>query len=232
MTTELTINTAKKYGRIAGLLYLLIIVCGLFSEMFVRASIIVPGDAAATAANIISSNGLFRLGFASDIIMALCDVSIGVIFYMLLKPVNKTLALLAAFLRLAQTAIIGMNLLNHFSAVIILDNPEYLNAFGAEELYAKASLFLEMHKYGYLISGVFFGVNCLITGYLFFKSQYFPKVLGVMLMMASFGYMINSFTNFLAPDYTAISDMILLITAVITELTICVWLLIKGVKTK
>lgn len=232
MTTALNNNTAKKYGRIAGLLYLLIIAFGLFGEMFVRASIIVPGDAAATSANIISSNGLFRLGFTSDIIMALCDVSIGVIFYTLLKPVNKTLALLAAFLRLAQTAIIGMNLLNHFSAIIVLDNPEYLNAFGTTELYAKVSLFLEMHKYGYLISGVFFGANCLITGYLFYKSQYFPKVLGLMLIMASFGYMINSFTNFLAPDYIAISDIILLVTAVITELTICVWLLIKGVKSK
>ena len=230
MTTALNNNTAKKYGRIAGLLYLTIIVCGLFSEMFVRASIIVPGDAAATAANITASNQLFRIGFASDMIMALCDVSIGVLFYMLLKPVSKTLAVFAAFLRLAQTAIIGMNLLNHFGTIILLDNPEYLNSFGAEDLYARVMLYLDMHKYGYLISGVFFGVNCLVTGYLFFKSCYFPKVLGIMLMIASFGYMTNCFTNFLAPAYTDISDMILLVTAVITELTICIWLLVKGVK--
>lgn len=230
MTTAINNNNAKKYGRIAGLLYLTIIVCGLFSEMFVRANIIVPGDAAATAANITASNHLFRMGFASDMVMALCDVSIGVLFYILLKPVNKTLALLAAFLRLAQTAIIGMNLLNHFSAIILLDNPLYLASFGVEELYARVMLFLDMHKYGYLISGVFFAFNCLITGYLFFKSNFFPKVLGVMLIVASFGYLANCYTNFLAPSYTDVSDIVLLLTAVITELTICIWLLVKGVK--
>lgn len=229
-TNNLTTTTAKKYGRIAGLLYLLIITCGLFSEMFVRAALIVPGNATETAQNIASSLSLFRMGFASDIIMALCDLAIGVVLYILLRPTNKTLAIMALVLRLVQTAIIGMNLLNYFSVVILLDTPAYQASFGIEELYGRVMLFMDMHKYGYLISGVFFGFNCLVTGYLFYKSQFFPKALGIMLMLASLGYLANCYTNFLAPAYTQISDIILLITAVVSELTICIWLLIKGAK--
>lgn len=92
-----------------------------------------------------------------------------------------------------------MNLLNHFSAIILLSNPDYEAAFGTAELYGKVMLFLDMHKYGYLVSGVFFGFNCFVTGYLFCKSSYFPKIFAVMLTAASFGYLANCFTNFLAP---------------------------------
>ena len=228
--TAINLTTAKKYGRLAGICYLTIITCGLFSEMFVRGSLIISGNPSETVANIIESEQLFRLGFASDMAMALCDVTIGVLFYILLRPVNKTLALLAAFLRLAQTAIIGINLLHYFSAILLISNEQYINIMGAENLEAQIMLFLEMHKYGYLISGVFFGFNCLVTGYLFIKSSYFPRLLGIMLVFASVGYLVNCYANFLQPSLTEISDIILLFTAVITELSICIWLLIKGVK--
>lgn len=230
MTQVLTNVSAKKSGRIAGILYLIIIICGLFSEMFVRSGLIVSGDATTTANNIVNAKGLFRLGFASDLVMVMCDVGVALMFYVLLKPVSKGLALLAAFFRLAQATIIGLNLLNYFAVLLLLGDAQYLSAYSAEQLQANAMFFLNMHSYGYLISGVFFGMSCMVLSYLFYKSAHFPKFLGVMLALASVGYLTDCFTNFLAPAYADVSEMLLLPTAVVTELTLCVWLLVKGAK--
>lgn len=230
MTNLLTNTQALKLARIAGVLYLVIIICGLYSEMFVRGTLIVPGDAAATVQKIMGAKGLFRTGFASDMLMAICDVGVGVLFYMLLKPVSKTLALLAAFLRLAQAAIIGLNLLNYLNVVLIPDQPDFMTAFTAEQVNAQVMMYLQMHSYGYLVSGVFFGSSCLVLGYLFYKSAYFPKVLGVMMTLAAVSYLTDCFTNFLAPEYAGISEMLVVSIAVITEFSLCLWLLIKGVK--
>ncbi|MCB0544978.1 MAG: DUF4386 domain-containing protein [Saprospiraceae bacterium] len=134
MTNDIDHATALRYVRIAGILYLVIIVCAGFSEGFVRAGAIVPGDAAATADNIVRSASLFRLGFASDLIAFLSDIAVAVLLYALLKPVNQTLALLTVFFRLAQSAILGINLLNHFTPIMLLSGAEYLNAFDTAQL--------------------------------------------------------------------------------------------------
>lgn len=224
---QLTINTGKpkNNARIAGVLYLIIIFCGLFSEMFVRGTLIVPDDAAQTLANIKAAQGLYRIGFVSDMIMAICDVGVGVMFYILLRPVSKTWAMMAAFLRLAQAAIIGINLLNFYTPLLLLDS-------GADtvQLQQNVMLYLNMHQYGYLISGVFFGFSCVILSFLFYRSSYFPKLLGIMLLPAGISYLADCFTNFIAPEYAGVSEMMVVATAVITELAICAWLLIRGVK--
>lgn len=229
-TTELTGSTAKKNARVAGLLYLVIIICGLFSEMFVRGTLIVPGDGAATVQNILAAKGLYRMGFALDMVMAICDVGVGVLFYILLKPVNKVLALGAAFLRLAQAAIIGLNLLNYYNVLNVLESTAYVSTFQPEQIQAQVMLYLQMHSHGYLVSGVFFGFSCMLLGYLFCKSPLFPKVLGVMMTIASVSYLVDCFTNFLAPEYAGMSEMLVVSTAVITEFALCLWLLIKGVR--
>ncbi len=233
MTTTLTMTgaTAKKNARMAGLLYLVIIICGLFSEMFVRGTLIVPGDGAATIQNILAAKGLYRMGFASDMIMAICDVGVGVLFYILLRSVNKVLALGAAFLRLAQAAIIGLNLLNYYNVLNVLESTAYVSAFQPEQVQAQVMLYLQMHGNGYLISGVFFGFSCMLLGYLFCKSPLFPKLLGGMMTIASVSYLVDCFINFLSPEYAGISEMLVVSTAVITEFALCLWLLIKGVKT-
>jgi len=230
MTQVLSNVSAKKTGRIGGVLYLIIIISGLFSEMFVRSSLIVPGDAATTVNNIMNSEGLFRIGFVSDLIMVMCDVGVALIFYVLLKPVNKGLALLAAFFRLAQATIIGLNLLNYFAVVLLLGDAEYLSAYTTGQLQANVMFFLNLHSYGYLISGVFFGMSCMVLSWLFCKSPRFPKFLGFMLLLASLGYLTDCLTNFLAPQYADVSELLLLPTAVVTELTLCIWLLVKGAK--
>lgn len=230
MTNTIDTTSMRRIGRIAGILYLIIIASGLFSEMFVRSGLIVPGDAAATASNIASSEPLFRAGFAADLIMVVCDVGLALAFYVLLKPVNRSLALLAAFFRLVQASILGINLLNHFTALLLLSGTDYLQVFAPDQLHALTTLFLDMHAYGYLISGVPFALSLFILGYLFNRSDYFPRILGVLLIFATFGYLIDSFTNFLLPRYAGITEWLVVASAVVAELTLCVWLLVKGVR--
>ncbi|NGX15591.1 DUF4386 domain-containing protein [Wenzhouxiangella sp. XN24] len=215
------------YARVAGLLYLIIIVLGLFSELFVRSSVVVPGDAAATAANILAAEGLFRTGFLADSIMFLSDVVLAVLLYVLLKPVHKTLALIAMFFRLTQTAVIALNLLN-YHAVLLLLKGDYAATLGATQLNGLSSLFLDLHSHGYDLGLILFGVHCLVLGYLIAKSLYMPKLLGYLVMAAGVTYLIGSYTRFLFPDFVGAVSPIYVV-AIVSELSLCFWLLIKGV---
>ena len=141
------------------MLYLIIIACGLFAEIGVRSQLIEPSDPSATAQNIIDSPMLFRAGLAADIVMFIADVAIAVVLYQLLKPLGRTLALLAAAFRMTQTAVIGLNLLNMFQAVRILGDADYLGAFGSDQTDTLALLYLDAHKYGYILGLAFFGVS-------------------------------------------------------------------------
>jgi hypothetical protein len=226
-------TSPRTYARIAGLLYLIIIVCAGFSEGYVRSSLIVPGDAAATAGNIMAHEWLFRAGFVGDLIAFITDAVVALLFYVLLKPVSRTLSLIAASLRLlAHPAIASVNLLNHFGVLLLLSGADYLKAFQTDQLYALVLLSLDTHKYGYLIGGAFFGLHCLILGYLLFRSDLFPGILGVLLMIASFGYLTESFGKFLFPGHEEMFTLIVAVPAVIAELSLCLWLLVKGVKGK
>jgi hypothetical protein len=217
------------YARAAGLLYLVIIVFGLFSEVFVRSSLIVRGDASATATNILASQWMFRLGFAADSVMLLSDVAIAVLFYVLLKPVSKTLALTATAFRLTQAAILGFNLLNYYAALLLLKGTGYATAFKGDQLHALAMLFLDMHSHGYDLGLLFFGLSNLVLGYLVVKSDYFPGVLGYGLMAAAVVYLGGSLTRFLAPDYVSLVAPIYVVP-IAAELSFCLWLLLKGVR--
>lgn len=225
--------SSKTTARTAGLLYLAIIVSGIFAEFFVRSSLIVRGDAASTARNITASESLFRMGIASDLVMIVSDVALALLFYVLLKPVSKSLSLLAAFFRLAQAAVLGINLLALFFVLQLLSGAEYLKVFEPSQLDAMAMLFLQGHSIGYSIGLVFFGIHCFILGYLVFKSGYFPRILGILLMIASIGYLTDSFAKVLLHDYDHYEATFLLLVfapAFIAELSMCLWLLLKGVK--
>jgi hypothetical protein len=220
-------------GRIAGLLYLTIIVSGIFAEFFVRQSLRVPGDAAATAGNIMASESLFRFGIAADLVMIMSDVAFALIFYVLLKKVNRSLSLLAVFFRLGQATILGLNLLNLFAVIQPLSGDSFLSTFEAGQLHSLAYLFFNAHGTGYSIAMVFFGFSILVLGYLINKSGYIPKILGAMLMLASVGYLVDSFAKFLMPNYASYEGMftmVVFVPAFISELALCLWLLIKGLK--
>ena len=224
-------NSSRRTARITGVLYLVIIICAGFSEGYVRSSLIVSGNAAATADNIVNSEWLFRVGFVSDLIAFLSDAAVAILLYVLLRPVSKTLSLLAASFRLlAHPAIASINLLNHFIALSLLSGAGYLNVFEAGQLQAMVLLFLNMHNIGYLIAGAFFGIHCFILGYLLYKSDLFPGILGILMIIASIGYLTESFGNFLFAGYEAILAWIVGVSAGIGELSLTFWLLIKGVK--
>ena len=228
-----TNSPLRKIARIAGVLYLVIIMAGLFAEMAVRSNLIVPGDPAATAENIMTSESLFRMGFVSDLAMIMADVGIALLFYVLLKPVSNVLALMAAFFRLAQAAILGINLLNMFFALQLLGGADYLGTLGAEQSNALALMFLDAHAAGYRLALVFFGFSILILGYLLVKSEHFPRLLGYGMFVASLIYVADSAAYFMLAnyaDYETVFDILLSGPVVIAELSLCVWLLWKGVK--
>ena len=210
------------------MLYVIIIACGLFAEIGVRSQLIEPGDPSATAQNIIDSPMLFRAGLAADIVMFIADVAIAVVLYQLLKPLGRTLALLAAAFRMTQTAVIGLNLLNMFQAVRILDDADYLGTFGADQTDTLALLYLDAHKYGYILGLAFFGVSTLIVGYLALSSRQMPRPLGVLLVLAGAGYLIDTFSFFLIPGYDGSASAIVLAPALVAEIWFALWLLTKG----
>jgi hypothetical protein len=171
-------------GRVAGVLYLVIIVAALFAEAFVRDRFIVSGDAAATAANIQAHEWLYRLGGAADLVAFACDVAVALIFYELFKEVSPSLSLLAAFFRLMHAAIAGLNTANHFAPLVLLGGAHFLSAFSTDQLQALALLSLRLHALGYQIALVFFGFHCLLIGYLIWRSSVLPRPLGALLAIA------------------------------------------------
>jgi hypothetical protein len=162
--------------------------------------------------------------------MVMSDVGVALLFYMLLKPVSQGLSLLAAFFRLAQATVLGINLLNFYLPLLLLSDGNYLNSFSAEQLNSLSLLFLNAHSYGYLISGVFFGFSCIVLGYLIFKAPYFPKWLGILVVAAGISYLIDCLVNFLFPAFTSTSEILVMTVAVVSELTLCLYLLFFGIK--
>ena len=219
----------KNLARIAGLLYLIVIATGLFAEVFVRQALKVSGDALATANNIQSSEMLYRWGFVADLINFVCGLPVVLIIYYLFKTVNKFLLQLALIFVVIQTAIIAVNLLNQISPLLILSNDAYLKTFEPNQLAALSQLSLNIQGVGYAIGLVFFGIYCLLVGYVVFKSTMVPKFLGVLYILSGIGYLINSFTMLLSKGFANPLFTYVAIPIFIGELSFCLWLLIKGV---
>jgi Domain of unknown function (DUF4386) len=228
MTSRTMSPSALLYARVAGLLYLINIACGVFGEIFVRGHLVVAGNALATAHNIGASELLFRCGIAGDLIMHITDVPMAVIFYVLLRPVSRDLSLLAALFGMLQTAVLCANKLTLVMVLLLLGNANYLKAFDPNQLQTLASLSLTLHESGFGIGLIFFGVSCLVTGYLLFRSEYFPRTLGVLQAMAGVSYLINSFAQLLAPALAAKMFPAIVLPAFVGELGTCVWLIVKG----
>jgi len=228
MTSHTIEASPQVYARIGGILYLMIIIAGALGEIFIRGKLIVSGDAMSTANNIMASQSLWRIGIAGDLLMHVCDVPLILVFYVLLRPVNKNLALLAVLFNLIQTAVLVANKLNLLMPLFLLGNADSLKAFESNQLYALTYLFIKAHDYGFGIGLIFFGFACLIYGYLLFRSGYFPKTLGVLMVIAGLSYLTNSFTLILAPAYAG-TIFPILVLALIGELSLCLWLMVKGV---
>jgi Domain of unknown function (DUF4386) len=217
------------YARVGGVLYLIIIVAGATGELFVRGSSVVSGNAAATAHNIMASPSLWRAGIAGDLLMHGCDVPLMLIFYVLLRPVNGNLALLAVLFNLTQTAVLVANKLNRLLPIFLLGDAEYLKAFTPEQLQALSYVSLRTHDNGFAVGLVFFGAACLLVGYLIIRSGYLPRTLGVLMQIAGGCYITNSFAVIVWPSLAAKLFPFILLPPFVAELSMALWLLVKGV---
>jgi hypothetical protein len=227
MTSKEKMNSPQKTARVAGFLFLVIYALGVFGQLFVRESLIVPGDAATTVNNIMASESLFRLGFVTDLVRQTVVVLLPLVLYKLLKPVNKDHALLMVVFCLVGVPISMLNTLNQFAALRLSSGADYLTAFEANQLHAQVMFFLDLHKYGGFISQ-FLVLWLLFLGYLVYKSGFLPRILGVLLMIAGFGLLIDFATFFLFPNF----DASFALYTFWGEPLFALWLLIKGVNVK
>jgi hypothetical protein len=225
MTTLRSDPSTDRQARLTGALYLVIIVCALFGQAVVRSSVIVPGDATATAARILESELLFRLVFLGDLIAFLADVAVAALLYVLLRPAGRLLALTSSAFRLVGTAIYGANLLNHLAAMTVLDG----GAVAGAQPESLALLFLEIHGLGYDLGLVFFGVHCILLGWLLVRSPAFARWLGWLMVAAGLVYVAGSTTVFLAPAQAGALQPFYAVPLA-GELALTLWLLIRGAR--
>jgi hypothetical protein len=205
------------------------LIAGPFCMMYVPSTLIVPGDATTTANYILAAKSLFQLGIIGHLIVLFADLGVAVLLYVLLEPVSKAVSLVAAVFRLIMTAMRGINLVSHFVALILLSGAGYLAVFETDQLHALVLLCLTAFEDGVLLDLIFFSPHLFFLGYLVFKSGYFPRVLGVLLILGSFAYLADNIAGLFFPEYAAVVSQIVLVPEVLAELPLLVWLLVKGV---
>lgn len=217
------------YARFAGLLYLFVIVFGGYSEGFVMSALIVPGDAAATAHNILGAESVWRLSVGGNLLVPILAVMQLWIEYLLVKPVSRNLALLFVLFNGASLAIETVSKLFLLMVDPVLRDTGYAAVFDPGQIYALADLMLTAHDISFHIALIFFGLACLLLGGLIFRSGYLPKFVGVLMGLAGACYLVATYGALFAPAFgQAISPWILL-PVLIGEATLCLWLLLMGV---
>ena len=226
-TTKLLAKASPRLkARIAGALYLVSGQAFSFSEFSVRGKLVVDGNAAATAQNILSNETLYRLGFAAELLPLYLVVTF--ILYDLLKPVNRSLSQLAYVFSIVGCTISALNCLIHLAPLVVLGGVGSSTAFTTDQLQALALMTLKLSAEGLNVAMVFFGFYCILIGYLIFKSAFLPRIIGVLLVIAGICYQINSFATFLAPGFAAHLYPYILIPGG-AELVLAFWLLVMGV---
>ena len=223
MTERIAETAARPRARITGVVYLIYFLTAVLGELFLK-GLIVDGDAPATANNILVHQPLFRLGLATGFIATACYIAVTALFYDLFKPVNRSLSLLAAFFSLVGCAILAFASLFQLAPLVVLGGGQYLSVFNVEQLRALAFLFLELYGQAVNICFVFFGVYCLLIGYLIFRSAFLPRILGVLMALAGLGWL-----TFLSPPLANYLSPYILVLGFLAELALMLWLLVMGV---
>jgi hypothetical protein len=224
ITQSNTQSSLRLMARITGALYLLTILTGIFSAGYASGKLVVNGDAAATAANILAHRGLFQLAFAVYLIEMACQVAITALFYHLLKPAGRSVSLVAAFLGLTGCVIKTFSRLFFIAPLFILGGAHYLSVFSAEQLQALALLFLKVNDRGAGIALVFFGFYAILTGYLIIKSTFLPRILGVLSVVGGLGWL-----TFLYPPLGGRLFPFIAIFAILGAASLIFWLIVFGV---
>jgi len=208
-------------------------IAAVFAVSFVFEDLKVPGDAAATANNIMTNELLFRSGIGSLIIVLICDAVVAWALYVFLKQVNKSLSLLAAWLRLVYATFIGIALLNFVIVLLLLSGADYLTVLETDQLHAQVFLFFNAFNDIWALGIIVFGIHLFVLGYLVFKSGYIPGILGILIIIAGFGYLTDSFANLFLSNYEsykAIIGLVFIVPQVGGELGLALWLLFRGGK--
>ncbi|MES2342010.1 MAG: DUF4386 domain-containing protein [Pseudomonadota bacterium] len=226
--TRRTLETHPNlYARLAGAIYLLVILFGGFSEGFVMSALVVSGDPAATAHNIIASPDLWTLSVAGNLVVPLIAVAQLCIEYLLLRPVSRNLSLLFLLFNLVSLAVECVSKLFLMMVVPILSRTD--GAFDPAQIQALAGIALTAHDIAFHITLIFFGCACLLSGFLIFRSGYLPRLVGLLMQAAGASYLIAAFAQLFAPAFAAQITPAILLPALVGESTLCLWLLLKGV---
>jgi hypothetical protein len=218
--------TLSRYARIAGVAMLLSVVFGTLGEMVLPGKIVAGGDAAATAANILAHPMLFRLSFAAYLVEALCDVALCVFFYILLKPVDRHLALLSAFFGIASMLTYTVSQSSFFVSSLVLGDSPGMSTFTPDQRNALAYLAIRISGTIAWLFLSLYGIASMIRGYLIARSTYLPKIFGVLFIIGGAGFFLRSATYLLAPKY---SSPVLLIPMALAGIPMLGWLLLKGI---
>src|SRR5690349_21922282 len=229
MTGRTVVSSPQLYSRIGGALYLIIIVIGVFGEVFVGGKLIVSGDGTVTAKDIIASESLCRIHIAAELFLLICAIVLLMILFVLLRPVSRELTLLALFFNLVSIGLEAATTMYLVVALFPLGNSAYLKAFSPEQLYAMASLSLKSHGYGFGVSLLFFGCFCVIIGRVIYRSGFLPKAIGALMQIAGLCYLTDSFALVLSPAFANRLFPAILLPAFVGEASFCLWLLTKGV---
>ncbi len=219
----------RKAVTVLRLLYPIWFVTGLFGIMYVPTTLIVSGDAATTANNILANELLFNMGIVASLLTQLILIFVVLALYKLFKPVNKNHAFLMVTFALVAVPIAMLNTLNRVAALLIVKGPDYLSTFEPSQLQSLMMFFLDLNAQGVFIASIFWGLWLFPLGYLIYKSGYFPRILGILVMLGGIGYTVDSFIRLLLPSFESIFLQALLILTV-GELIFIGWLVLMGAK--
>ena len=226
---QTTMTSRNKTARVAGILYLILIIGGIISLAYIPSQLIVRENASKTFENITNSEFLFRIGIVIGIITFLIHILLPLVLYKLLHRVNKFHANLMVIFSLISVTIFFVNILNKFSVLTLINKTEYLEKLGETELQTQVMFHIDSYNNGIQISQIFWGLWLFPFGYLVYKSGFLPKFLGILLMAGCFGYLIIFFGGFLYSDFNkTIISKIVGYPATLGEFGICLWLLIMG----
>ncbi|MDQ2870749.1 MAG: DUF4386 domain-containing protein [Acidobacteriota bacterium] len=221
-------SSPQLYARGGGALYLALILSGV-AGMAIRSSLIVSGDAAATAARLMSKEPLWRLAIGFEFAAIVCATALAMVYFVLLGPVSRELNLLATFLRLVAISVQAVAALDFVAALLPLRNPDSARAFTPDQLYALMTLAIRSHAYGVGLALFFFGCCFLFHGRLIFRSGFLPPVLGILIQVAGVCYLTLGLAQFVAPDFARRVSPFILLPPFVGEASLCLWLLLKGV---